>query len=151
MGIIVDVPKRKTSPILAKLAEYWLPPIVWAGIIYSFSSIPMSGTTQIYWRDFLFKKTAHVVEYAVLAGLLYRALKESGMDKISAGYTAILICLFYGATDELHQSITPGRQPKARDIFFDTIGAVFAIYSIWNLLPKAPKRLFSLAKRLELL
>ena len=134
-----------------KKINYWLPVLVWAGVIYAFSSMPMTETTEIYWQDFIVKKSAHIVEYGILSALFYRALRGEGVSKSTAGYFAILISLFYGITDELHQSLTPGRQPKARDVIFDTIGATFAIYTIWRLLPKAPKKLVILAKRFQLL
>ena len=111
----------------------------------------MGGATKIYWQDFIIKKTAHIIEYGILSALIYRALVEEKMSKKTAGLIAILVAMFYGITDEFHQSFTSGRQPKARDVVFDTIGATFAIYTIWKLLPKAPKKLVSLAKSFQLL
>ena len=150
MSIIKSV-SQKSSLTPLKRVENWLPFVIWAGVIYWFSSIPMPETTKIYWQDFIVKKTAHIIEYGVFSALLYRALKGEGVSKTTAGYTAIVIAVLYGISDEYHQSMTPGRQPKVRDIFFDTIGAILAIYTIWNLLPKAPEKLVRLAKRLELL
>ena len=136
---------------MKKILRFWGPVVVWAGIIFLFSARPVVPASQIFWKDFIIKKTAHVIEYGILASLLYRALKESGVGKYNAGLIAILIALIYGATDELHQSFTPGREPRVRDVFFDTIGAILSVYSIWNLLPKAPKKLKIWAKRLQLI
>lgn len=133
-----------------KLVKFWLPPIVWAGVIFLFSSIPVIPTSEIYWKDFIIKKTAHVVEYGIFAALLYRAFKEGRVPIRNAGLYAILIAVIYGATDEIHQSFTPGREPRARDVVFDTIGAIIAIYGIWNFLPKAPKKFKTLAKKFHL-
>jgi len=83
--------------------------------------------------------------------LVYRALVANGVVKRGAGYWAIMAAVFYGVSDEFHQSFTPGRMPRAYDIGFDTIGAVLAIYSVWNILPKAPARLRRLAKELEVI
>ena len=130
--------------------QLWVPPLIWGAVIFLFSARAVTPASQIYWKDFVIKKTAHVIEYAILAVLLYRALKESGVGKYNAGLIAILIAVVYGATDELHQSFTPGREPRVRDVFFDTIGSVLAIYWLWNWLPKAPKRLKTWAKRLQL-
>ncbi|OGM88994.1 hypothetical protein A2597_00355 [Candidatus Woesebacteria bacterium RIFOXYD1_FULL_46_19] len=135
---------------MKRIIKLWLPPVIWAVVIFVFSARPVTPASQIFWQDFLLKKSAHVVEYAIFSVLVYRALKESGVRKYNAGLVAILIAVIYGATDEYHQSFTPGREPRVRDVFFDTIGSVLAIYWLWNWLPKAPKRLRTLAKKLHL-
>ena len=50
------------------------------------------------------------------------------MEKINAGLLAILVSVIYGASDEFHQGFTPGREPRVRDVVFDTIGAIAGIY-----------------------
>ena len=136
---------------LSKFLILWLPPVVWAGVIFVFSSLSVIKTTEIFWQDFILKKTAHVVEFAIFAVLLFRSLKESGVDRKKAGTGALIIAFLYAITDEIHQSFTPGREPRFRDIIFDTIGATLAVYFIWNLLPKAPEKLKDLAKKLQIL
>ncbi|MFZ5933134.1 MAG: VanZ family protein [Patescibacteria group bacterium] len=135
---------------MKKILKLWVPAFLWAAVIFLFSSFPTSKTSEIYWQDFIVKKSAHIVEYGIFAILLYRALKNSGVEKKNAGLIAILLAVIYGATDEYHQSFTPGREPRVRDIFFDTIGSVLAIYYLWNLLPKAPQRLKTWARRLQI-
>lgn len=112
-----------------KLLKYWLPPILWGLIIFSFSSLQVGSSNEIYWKDFLIKKTAHVVEYAILAVLLYRAMINSEVNKKKAFFISIIIAGLYGLTDEFHQSFTPGREPKIRDVFIDTIGG--SLGGIW--------------------
>ena len=133
------------------LLKYWLPFVVWAGVIFTFSANPATPTSQINWQDFIVKKTAHIIEYAVFTTLLYRVLLKSGFDRVKAGYTALAIAFLYGSTDEYHQSFTPGRMPTIRDIIFDTLGAGAAIYLIWNYLSKAPAKIKELAKKLEII
>ncbi|KKU09145.1 MAG: VanZ family protein [Candidatus Woesebacteria bacterium GW2011_GWB1_45_5] len=113
---------------ILKLLNYWLPPVVWATVIFLFSSLTVTPSTEIYWQDFIVKKTAHVVEYGIFAALLYRALRGHGVEKLDAVLLAILIAVIYGATDEFHQSFTPGREPRVRDVVFDTIGAVTGVF-----------------------
>lgn len=137
---------KTTSHIL----RFFLPVILWAGVIFAFSSQPTGGASQIEWQDFIIKKSAHIFVYFVLSVLLYRSMINSGVQKKKAMYTAILLCMFYGVTDEFHQSFTPGREPTLRDVIIDTIGASLAIYYIWKLLPKAPPRLRNLAKNYQL-
>lgn len=136
---------------LAKVIRYWVPPLIWALVIFLFSSYPTRRASEIFWQDFIVKKTAHVVEYAFFSTLLYRAFKETGVRRRNAGIFAITLAVLYAASDEFHQSFIPGREPTVRDVIFDTIGASLAIYTIWNLLPKAPKRLKRWAKTLQLL
>ena len=134
-----------------KLIKLWAPPAIWAVIIFLFSTLTTVKTVEFYWWDFVIKKTAHIVEYGILSTLLYRAFTNSGVKKRQAAIYSILIAVFYGLTDEYHQGFTPGREPKLRDVGFDTIGAILAIYTIWNLLPKAPKKLKAWAKKLQLI
>lgn len=108
--------------------KYWAPPIFWAIVIFLFSSLSVTPATEIYWQDFILKKTAHVIEYGIFAVLLYRALRSEGVEKMSAGLISILIAVLYGASDEFHQGFTPGREPRVRDVAFDTIGAIAGVY-----------------------
>jgi hypothetical protein len=141
----------KSKISLREFIVLWLPVILWGAVIFSFSSIQTTQVSEIHWEDFIVKKLAHIVEYAILSFLLYRALKESGVNKKTAGLSAICICFLYGISDEFHQSFTPGREPAFRDVIFDTIGASLAIYSIWNVLPKAPPKLKNLLTNLRVL
>lgn len=135
---------------IRKLAKYWGPPVVWAVIIFFFSSLPSVETIEIYWQDFIIKKTAHMIEYALLATLLYRALIASGKNKKQAFTWSFFITLFYAATDEFHQSFTPGRESRVRDVVIDAVGAGLALYSIKVFLPKASKRVKYLFGKLEI-
>lgn len=141
---------KPINPIVSFL-KYWVPPIIWAFIIFSFSSRPVVHASQINWQDFIIKKVGHIIEYAILATLFYRALKKFGVKGTKAGYYAILVTFLYGATDEFHQAFTPGRDSRIRDVIIDTFGAGLAIYSILDFLPKAPKKLKNWAEKLELI
>ena len=131
--------------------KLWLPPLIWAIVIFLFSSYPTLATSEIKWQDFIVKKTFHIFEYAVFTMLFYRALKESGVEKKKAGIYSIVAAILYGISDEFHQSFTPGRDAKARDVVFDTIGGLLSIYIVWKQLPKAPKKLRKWAKGLQIL
>lgn len=141
---------NKRTKYLEAIVLYWVPVIVWAAAIFALSSVPSGTASEIDWQDFIIKKAAHVFVYFVLTGLNYRALLSTGVDKRKAVWISILTSVVYGYTDEVHQSFTPGRDPRIRDVVFDTIGAVLFIYTIWNILPIAPKRLRNLASELGL-
>jgi len=136
---------------LDKTIFLWLPVFLWAMVIFLFSAMPTNPVSQIHWQDFIVKKSAHVIEYAIFVTFLYRALYACGIDKKKAGFYSILLAVFYGITDEFHQSFTPGRTPKARDVIFDTLGSISAIYLIWNYLPTAPEKIKKIAKDLRIM
>ena len=117
----------------------WLPPLLWASVIFIFSSIPTFPTDTIIWWDFILKKTAHIVEFGILFILTFRAVNITFGYKTfnkSAAFYVLLFCIIYGASDEFHQSFTPGRTPHIRDVGFDTVGALLALWyakrSTWD-------------------
>jgi VanZ family protein len=119
----------------------WLPVLLWAMVIFSFSSIPTAHVSEIHWKDFIVKKSAHITEYAIFTVLLYRALLGSGVSRSKSFFYAFIVSICYAISDEFHQSFTPGREPTLRDVGFDTIGASLAILSLWKLLPQLPPKL----------
>lgn len=131
--------------------RFWLPVIIWALVIYSFSGIKTPSTSKIFWQDFIVKKSAHVTEYGIFAILLYRGFRSQGLNKTRSGTLAIILAAGYGGTDEFHQSFTAGREPTVRDVVFDTIGGTLGVYIVWKLLPNLPPRLKAWAKKLDLL
>lgn len=133
-----------------KAFKFWLPPILWALVIFTFSSFQTASASKFYLGDFLIKKTAHIIEYGVFALLLYRAMINSGLNKKKAMRFSIFIAFLYGATDEFHQSFTPGRGPSIRDVAIDTLGACLFVYGIIANLRKFPIKLIKLFKKLNL-
>jgi len=137
---------KSENHLIKSILVFWLPVVVWATIIFLFSSYPTSKTSHIYWQDFIVKKAAHIVEYAIFTTLLYRAFINSGMRKKEAMVSSFIIAALYGISDEFHQMFTPGREPRARDVFFDATGSLIAIYVIKNILDKSKGKLRLLAK-----
>lgn len=111
------------------IVKFWLPVILWAGVIFTFSSQPTIQTTDFFLGDFILKKTAHLVEYAILSALIFRAMINYGVDRKKAFIYSLIIAGAYGISDEFHQSFTPGREPRLRDIIIDTIGATAGVIS----------------------
>ena len=107
---------------------YWLPPVVLAGIIFILSSSIVPKASDIYWQDFIIKKIGHIIIYAILAVLIYRALIAGGTSKKKAAILAFLLATFYGATDEFHQYFIQGRESRLRDVGFDGVGAAASLF-----------------------
>lgn len=94
--------------MMNKFIRFWIPVLGWAVVIFLFSSEALPPTSKIYWRDFIVKKSAHLIEYAVFATLLFRGFINSGVQRKRAVIYTLLASMLYGATDEFHQSFTPG-------------------------------------------
>ena len=104
---------RSRSPLLT----VWLPIVLWAGLIFTLSSIPSLHSGLGTW-DLILRKCAHVTEYAILAFLLRRAL---------ATPWAAAAAFLYACSDEYHQSFVVGREGRPRDVAIDSIGIVIGL------------------------
>lgn len=112
---------------LTKILKYWVPVILYALLIFLLSSIsnPPEKLSAISYLD----KILHLIEYAILGFLLYRAFINSGHDYIAkySVFLTILTAVCYGFTDELHQLFVPNREFDMYDLLFDGLGAVLAM------------------------
>jgi VanZ family protein len=110
---------RKTQNFL----YYWVPPLTWMGLIFYMSSQKSIAITTNVVTDFVTFKTLHMIEYAFLFFLFYRAFQsiKSKANKIS-GLFSFPIVILYSLTDELHQLFIPSRQGRIRDVLFDIFG-----------------------------
>jgi len=108
---------------MKKFFKYWLPVLFWAGFIFFASSLPEQDIPNIFdAQNILF----HIFEYALLALLLNRALKNSGFIRIQALprrlLLTIFVCLIYAIGDEFHQQFTSGRVSSISDVLIDSLG-----------------------------
>ena len=82
------------------------------------------------------RKCAHLAEYAVLALLLWRALRKrpelnAPSWRWSEAGLALALVALYAASDEIHQAFVPSRQGGVRDVLLDTAGAALALLGLW--------------------
>ena len=125
---------------ILKFCKLWLPPILWALLIFKFSSGTIPESSKIYWLNFIVNKIGHILLFGTLALLCYRGLVGEGVGRKKAAIWAVLMSVFYGATDEFHQMYTQGREARVRDVIIDGIGASLIIYSVYKLVSKFPKK-----------
>lgn len=113
---------------MKKFLKFWLPVIVWAGIIFALSSIPdlKSGLKE----DFILRKIAHVLEYTILTFFFLRAFSQEKLNLGRIIIFSIIFSVFYALTDEYHQTFVQGREGKFRDVGIDIIG-ILIISLIW--------------------
>jgi len=114
-------------------------------IIFYFSSRPNPlGFLPSSRHALNIDKVAHIGEYAGLAALLYRALREQGGGGAEGQgsrrdfspaprhlSSSALIAFAYALFDELHQELAPGRGFELADIGYDLVGIIAALGVIW--------------------
>ena len=106
-----------------KLFKLWFPVVIWAGIIFYFSSIPDLKTGLEY--DFFLRKLAHITEYLIFTFLLYRAFSGSfNMNVFRFFMYPAAFSLLYAISDEIHQYFVLGRSCSAQDVLIDSIGII---------------------------
>lgn len=123
--------------------QRWLPVVVWAVFISWFSTDAFSARSTNSYIDpvlrFFFgeltpagfrlahsvvRKSAHLIEYAILAVLTVRALTAPGVRVPRATVArAMIYCALYAFIDEAHQALVPSRTGSVIDVMVDTTGA----------------------------
>jgi len=110
----------------------WLLVAAWALVIFALSSVPGSTIASAVSRypmlgvpSLLF----HIVEYAVLAGLLVLAT-DWRPPTVALALALLLACSLYGIGDVLYRRFVPGRHGEPIDWVADTAGAGVAIATI---------------------
>jgi len=141
--------------------KYWLPVLIWLAVIFLGSTDLMSAehtsrfivpvllwlrpemSPKTIWFILVFvRKCAHLSEYAVLALLLWRALRSSPAFhmKIPILFGAVLLgCALFAASDEFHQSFVKTRTPSVRDVLLDVTGALLALLIVSSFASRHPK------------
>lgn len=78
-------------------------------------------------KTFIVRKTAHFTEYFILGLILILYLQTK--EKLTTKYIilAIIFCVLYATSDEIHQLFVDGRSCKIMDILIDTCGSSLAI------------------------
>lgn len=81
------------------------------------------------------RKTAHMIEYAVLTVLVWRALwrpvrcDPRPWSWRPAGW-AVAVAVAYAVSDELHQALVPSRQAQLTDVLLDAVGALLGLAAL---------------------
>lgn len=76
--------------------------------------------------QFITRKSAHFIAYMIL-GILATSLTLK-INKINKKpQFALLICVLYAISDEIHQLFVPGRSSQFRDVLIDSAGSCVGI------------------------
>jgi VanZ family protein len=100
----------------------WAPIVLWAAVIFAFSSIPSLSSGLGTW-DLILRKIAHLSEYAILGALLLRAIQRPAVAIFAGG--------LYAVTDEVHQHFVRGRHAAWYDVLIDTVGVTIGVLA-WS-------------------
>lgn len=125
---------------LKKLLFYFLPPLLWAGLIFWNSS-----QSDITVPVALFPHTDKLIHggvYFILAWLIIRALLIYLPKKTFCTHAIIttVLGLVYGASDEWHQFFVPGRSCDILDWFADAAGILLAVFIFYWFQKKVQKQ-----------
>jgi VanZ family protein len=142
--------------------KYWLPLLIWLGVIFLGSTSLMSAehtsrlivpilrwlkpgmSPKTIWIVLvIMRKCAHVSEYAILALLLWRAFRSgptlrTKLPTLFSG--ALLACAVFAASDEFHQSFVKSRTPSVGDVLLDVVGALFGLLICASFARRHPKK-----------
>ena len=142
-------------PRLLVFAKYWLPVLLWGWLIFTASGdsdsfnrssriiapivewlFPSAREPTVDRIVFVTRKCAHVTEYAVLAWLLWRLLRQllCGPDARWTWQPALLAfggATAFAMTDEFHQTFVASRYGSWADVCLDSLGALLGIMFVW--------------------
>ena len=145
--------------------KYWLPVLIWLAFMFIGSTDTFSAPhTSRFLVPFLrwlspnisfaalesiqliVRKFSHLSEYAILATLLWRALRSATnlrlkMSILFAG--AWFACAVFAASDEFHQSFVPSREASAIDVLIDIGGAFFGLVICSMIAQRKSRRVFA--------
>lgn len=148
------VPAKDAAPI-TNFLYYWAPVILWMLLVFSASAdaasyrhsaglfvplihwlMPWLGAAATEELHHLFRKCGHLSEYAVLAWLVWRAVRKPAKGDArpwnwaEAGL-ALAVVFAYAASDELHQVFVPNRSALVSDVMIDTSGGAVGLALLW--------------------
>jgi VanZ family protein len=148
---IADLEKASRSNFSDDAWKQWIPAIVWLGVIAFESTDLLSAehtghllylwltylfgridpTSFAFWHHYL-RKTGHVVGYAILSYLLFRAWRAT-LSSVPTGFwefrwaaVSFLSTAAVASLDEWHQTFIPSRTGSVRDVVLDSAAALAA-------------------------
>ena len=97
---------------------------------------PSMSQPHIEELHYAFRKCCHLTEFAILAVLAWRAVRQPQRNERrdwrwdEAGL-ALAIVQLYAASDELHQVYIPSRTGQISDVVVDVIGGAIGLTLLW--------------------
>lgn len=140
----------------------WVPVVLWMILIFYLSHQPSTASNELSSGVMmltvntlnnvtpieldlgilhqLIRKSAHFFAYLILGVFVLRALKNyQGHDVKKIGL-ALILCVVYASSDEIHQLFIPGRSGEVRDVMIDSTGALTGLLIYWLFVKLLKKR-----------
>lgn len=105
----------------------YTPALLWAGMIFWFSSQSQLPTLNEPALEWVWKKLAHFLVYGALYFWLWWGtgwLQQKRLHSAPFILQLLLLVLLYAVSDEYHQSFIANRHPAVTDIGIDLLGAL---------------------------
>lgn len=83
----------------------------------------------------IIRKLAHFTEYFILGILVINFITRYDKKII----IAILLCIIYATSDEIHQIFVTGRSCQVTDVIIDSMGSIMGVY-LYKLINKGYKK-----------
>ena len=97
----------------------------WVDFEYAGRQVNLEQYGAVGLLNFLFRKTAHFVLYALLAFFLFRAIFVFSRRRMASFFIALVLVVLTGSLDEYQQSMNPGRSGLIEDVILDSVGGLF--------------------------
>ncbi|MFK7898840.1 MAG: VanZ family protein [Myxococcota bacterium] len=142
----------KTARKRRRLILAWLFVLLWAGVIWQLGTdnFSLAETRESFWWPIVewmigdidavtrwkahvwIRKSAHFIEYGILALLTFRAalLSVNKNRLATAGWTALFIVLALASADEARQAFSPVRTGSPYDVLIDLSGGVIVVLGL---------------------
>ena len=91
----------------------------------------LSDAEKEKWIDFCVvpvRKGAHILAYFILGVLVVSLLKEFRLVDKRTVIFAVIMCILYAISDEVHQYYVPGRSGDVIDVLIDTFGSILGVW-----------------------
>ncbi len=86
------------------------------------------------------RKTAHFLEYFILGAISFLTVTAYTKREFKfRALLAIVFCVAYSISDEIHQYFVPGRACRILDVFIDSMGSLTAILLLVLIVKKTVK------------
>ena len=136
---------------MKNIIKSWLPVLLWAAIIFLFSSNPdpyrylpeswrnlvpirqVSDSSLAEWIGQLM----HFFEYAVLSFQVIRAVCQTKPNYPKTTLLVLILVMLFALSDEIHQIFVPGRTFQLLDLIIDFLGIIAGIFLFNKIIKKA--------------
>lgn len=86
--------------------------------------------------EVVIRKSAHFTLYFILGILTFINFNDLDISVKKKTIYALIFCVCYAISDELHQLFVSERGSKIMDVFIDSLGSLTGITIVWFLLDK---------------